>query len=178
LPKYTDKIKPVKYIVALLYRDETVFKHTLDILSKNFSPPDYISASFPFTNSDYYQAEMGDNLQRKIISLEKLATPGNLVPAKQTTRKIEESLSVKSRRKINLDIGYMDLFKVVLASYKERGNKVYLSDNIWSDFVLYFEKGEYKAFPWSFPDFGSGKYNYDLIRIRDIYKKAVSSIIF
>lgn len=171
LPEYSNKIDFVKYIVAVLYQDDGTFNQVLDLLAEEFSNIDYVGQSFPFTDSDYYEAEMGTQLKRKVISFEKLESPGNLVSAKQTTRKIEERLSVNLGRTVNLDIGYLDMFKVILASYKGRSNKVYMSDNIWSDFVLYFEKGAYQSFVWSFPDFKSGKYNADLMEIRTLYKK-------
>ena len=170
LPEYSNKIELVKYVIAVLYQDENTFNQVLDLLSEEFSNIDYVGKSFPFTDSDYYEEEMGKELKRKMISFEKLESPGSLVTAKQTTRKIEERLSVNLGRTVNLDIGYLDMFKVVLASYKGRSNKIYLSDNIWADFILYFEKGAYQSFVWSFPDFKSGKYNKDLMEIRSQYK--------
>lgn len=171
LPEYSNKIEYVKYLVAVLYHDEGSFNKVLDLLSDEFSNIDYVGKPFSFTDSDYYEEEMGKELKRKLISFESLDSPGNLALAKQKTRMIEEKLSLNLDRTVNLDIGYLDMFKVVLASYKGRSNKIYLSDNIWADFVLYFEKGDYKSFVWSFPDFKSGKYNKDLIEIRSLFKK-------
>ncbi len=83
---------------------------------------------------------------------------------------MEDNLSENGNRKINIDVGYLDMFKVVLASFKGRSNKIYMSEGVWADMILYFEGGDYKSFKWGFPDFKSGIYDNDLKEIRTAYK--------
>jgi hypothetical protein len=125
---------------------------------------------FPFVETDYYESEMGANLYRGIISFEQLVHPGTLVSAKQAAKQLEDTLRIDGGRRVNIDIGYMDMFKVVLASFKGRSNKIYLAEGVWADPVLYFEGGHYKTFMWGFPDFKSGIYNPDFSHIRSLYK--------
>ena len=85
---------------------------------------------------------------------------------------IEQALSHKGNRRVNVDVGYLDLFKLVLASVKGRGNKLYLRDGVWADMTLLYQNGGFQSLPWTFPDFAAGVYNEDLRAIRDLLKAA------
>jgi len=163
-------IAPVKLIAAVLYRREEALAEALEQAVALFSTIDYRGEFFPFRESDYYVPEMGPGLQRGLIAFEKLVHPGFLAPAKRLTRDLENRLAIDGKRQVNIDIGYLDLFKVVLASFKGRTNKIYLSDGVWAAMVLYFEKGGFHPFLWSFPDFKSGIYDPSLQTIRSTYK--------
>ena len=58
----------------------------------------------------------------------------------------------------------------MLASFKGRGNKLYLDEGVWADMILVYEQGRFQPLPWSFPDFRAGAYDEDLSRIRGILK--------
>ncbi|MCP4751187.1 MAG: DUF4416 family protein, partial [Proteobacteria bacterium] len=143
----------VKLIAAILYQDEGDLDASLKLLENAFSAVDFQGEFFPFTETDYYEPEMGDNLKRGMVSFERLVHPGFLVESKLTARNLEETLSREGKRRVNIDVGCLDMFKVVLASFKGRSNKIYLDRGIWADMILYFEKGRFKPFLWTFPDF-------------------------
>lgn len=163
-------ITSVKLVAAVLYQDRKDFEQIIPELEERFSSIDYLGTFIPFVETDYYESEMGEKLMRGIISFENLVHPSSLAKAKLSTRELEDSIRFEGNRKVNVDIGYMDLFKIVLASFKGRSNKIYLSDEVWADMILYFDAGHYKSFNWGFPDFKSGKYNEDLVKIRTIYR--------
>lgn len=165
------KTTPVKQIAALLYQSATALEKATPILEAVFSAIDFKGEFFPFVESDYYGPEMGHELVRGIISFEQLVDPGTLASSKLQARNLENELRAESGRTVNIDIGYLDLFKVVLASFKSRSNKIYLSDGVWADWLMYFEGGCFKTFPWCFPDFKSGIYDTALNSIRNKYKK-------
>lgn len=163
----------VKLVAAMLYRDENDLQRAFDLLEQAFSAVDYRGSFFPFVETDYYEEEMGAGLKRGMISFRDLVHPGFLAESKQISKSLEQQLAGNEKRTVNIDIGYLDVFKLVLASFKGRSNKIYLSDGIWADMICYFEQGDFKTFLWGFPDFKSGIYNKDLIEIRSIYKKQI-----
>jgi hypothetical protein len=112
---------------------------------------------------------MGDNLHRQLISFTDLRSPEELAIAKIRCIEIEKLLSISGKRAITLDIGYLDHNKLVLASVKGLGQKIYLSHGIYADLVARYGHGTYQPFEWTFPDFKSGRYDNDLAYIRQRY---------
>ena len=163
--------QPVLPIAALLYRDEAQLTRALDALQGALAlRMDQRGAPHPFTMTDYYEPEMGAGLHRVLISLLPLVDPAFLAEARWRVHDVEQSLAVDGRRTVNIDLGYLDLFKLVLASFKERGNKIYLGQGVWADMTLIYERGAFQPLPWSFPDFKSGTYQAELLSLRQRYK--------
>lgn len=161
---------PVKLFVAALYRDDNVLAQAQTRLQQAFGPTDYVSAAFPFEPGAYYTAEMGSPLHRIFYSFRELIDPGQLVECKLATNEIEEELTTEGRRRVNLDAGYLDYGKVVLASMKHHNQKVYLGRGVYADMNLLYEKGHFKPLEWTFPDFREGLYELTLRHIRSLYK--------
>jgi len=161
---------PVKLVVAALYSDEARLLAARERLVQQFGPIDFTSRLFSFEVTTYYVAEMGAPQIRLFYSFEKLISPGDLAAIKLATNVIEDELAIDGRRKVNLDAGYLDPDKLVLASAKYNRQKIYLADGIWADLTLHYEKGHFSAYPWSFADFRTGEYERTFLRIREIYK--------
>ncbi len=170
-----EQVPAVKLLAAVLYRHPEKLETCLGLLEKTFAPLDHRSAGYPFSFTDYYEAEMGEGLSRCIVAFEGLIAPLFLVEAKWRAREVEEELAQDQRRTVNVDIGYLDLFKVVLASFKGRGNKLYLDRGVWADMTLTYSKGRFHPLPWSFPDFGAGTYDAELASIRKILKRETAA---
>lgn len=167
----TSLATPVKLIAGVLYRDERFFLEALRLLEERFSPEDYRGDPIPFDVTRYYEPEMGTGLLRRILSFDELIDPADgLVEAKLASRFMEEALMHQGKRMANIDVGYLDHHKVVLASFKERGNKIYLGSGVWADMTLFFRKGSVDPLPWSFPDFKAGLYDGNLLDIRKVYR--------
>jgi hypothetical protein len=92
-----------------------------------------------------------------------------LVAAKIACIAIESALSHDAKRRVNLDIGYLDHNKLVLASVKSAGQKIYLRDGIFADLVARYAQGRYQPFAWTFPDFKDGRYDTELQTLRETY---------
>jgi hypothetical protein len=161
----------VKPFVAVLYSDKSLLERAVEMLVDQLGTVDYRSEPTPFTVTDYYQEEMGEFILRIFLSFQRLVDPGNLAKIKIMTNEIEDRLAVDGLRKVNLDCGYMDVCKVVLASGKYNGQKIYLGQGIYADPTLHYEKGHFTAYPWSFPDFKTGQYEKIFLRIRELYKE-------
>ncbi len=162
-------VDPVKLIVAVLWADPGPLKEALEQLSAQWGEIDYAGADYLFNMTDYYESEMGQNLKRRLVSFQQLVPPDCLSAAKHFCNDIEARLSEGSKRKVNLDIGYLDHSKIVLASFKGAGQKIYLANGVWADMVARYRGGNYCPFEWSFPDFRDGRYTPELIHIRQRY---------
>lgn len=145
------------------------------MMQERWGETDLVSADFPFHETTYYEPEMGPGLMRRVYSFRELIPPDRIVEIKLATNNIEDRCRGESGRQVNLDPGYLDTYKVVLASAKCGGQKVYLRDGIYADMTLFRYKGKWEFFAWGFPDFKSGKYDAVLNSIRDLYKKQIRS---
>jgi len=164
---------PAKYLAAILHpRGFDAGGLLLPALEERFGRVDFRGEAHPFSMTDYYAPEMGPDLDRTIVSFEPLGTPDGLVRAKLLAAEIEARFAVDGNRRVNVDVGYVDFFKVVLASFKEGPQKIYLGEGVYADPVLMFHEGRFKPFEWSFPDFRAGTYMEDLRAIRAIYRQA------
>jgi len=168
---------PVKYFVGALYSSESLLEKSVRLLTERFSPTDLVSESFPFDNTNYYDAEMGTPIFRKFFSFSDLISPSFLAEAKLITNDIEDCLTVEDKRKVNLDIGYMDYDKVVLGSVKYGIHKIYLDKGIYADMALHYEKGSYSPYPWAFMDFKFPDYYPFFLKMRIKYKSQVKEML-
>ncbi len=161
----------VKLLIAVLFSRDIDRTEVYARLETAFGPIDYTSASFPFDVTHYYEAEMGPGIERVLISFERLVDPSMLVALKLLTIRIEDEYIRNEARRVNLDVGYLDTHKLILASAKEGWQKIFLDKGVYADPTLYYRKGTFHPFEWGFPDFKSGRYNDALLEIRQIYKK-------
>ena len=173
LPQVVD---PVKLFMGVLYSDEVLLTAALAQLEGLYGPIDYRSEPWPFEVSDYYVPEMGSPIWRIFIGFRRLMGPQDIVRIKLETNEVEAALSSEGLRKVNLDPGYLDYDKVVLASAKYNGQKVYLDHGIWADLTLRYEKGKFYPYPWSFPDFKSETYYATFLALRQTYKTAMRDL--
>lgn len=162
---------PVKLFCGILYSDEILLKKAEDFLIQKFGNIDYKSKSFPFDITDYYESEMGKPIFRVFLSFEKLIDPGILPQIKIECNEIEDKLAISGKRKVNLDPGYLDYDKVVLASAKYNAQKIYLNNGIYADPTLFYKKGKFIPLDYAFPDFKKGIYEQVFLEMRVRYKR-------
>ena len=162
---------PVKYFTAVLAPGGfSRWDSLLARLESVFGSIDYRGRAVPFDMTDYYENEMGTGIERTIVSFTPLGAAPDLPRIKHATTLIEEEFSGPGGRAVNVDPGYIDYFKAVLASFKEGPQKIYLGEGVYADPVLTFMDGKWDVFRWSFPDFKEGLYMEDFEAMRKLYK--------
>lgn len=161
--------EPVKYFVAVLWADEDALPEAYEQLVARGGVIDFSGVDRPFDLSDYYESEMGAHLHRRLVAFETLRCPGELADAKRACIEIEAMLAGPNGRRVNLDIGYLDHNKIVLASVKAAGQKIYLANGIYADLIARYADGRYQPFAWTFPDFKDGRYDDELAILRNNY---------
>jgi hypothetical protein len=162
-------VDPVKLLVAILWGDRPTLEQALERLQRHWGEIDFCGGDRPWDLTDYYAAEMGTQLQRRLIALAQLVPPETLRAAKLICNRIEGELADTQGRRVNLDIGYLDRSKIVLASLKYAGQKIHLGDGVYADLIARYGHGRYQPFEWTFPDFRDGRYDAELARIRQRY---------
>lgn len=162
-------VTPVKLFVAVLWTGADSLRAAVEEFQIAWGQIDFAGADRPFDRTDYYQDEMGPDLQRRLVTFTELVPPECLRTAKLRCNGIEDRLSAGHGRRVNLDIGYLDHNKVVLASVKCAGQKIHLGDGVYADLVARYKHGRYQPFEWTFPDFRDGRYDGELALIRQRY---------
>jgi hypothetical protein len=159
----------VKLFIAVLFKEPAALGRARRLFIAQWGPIDFEGSDRPFDTTDYYEREMGKPLYRRIVSFERLAQPAEMVGMKLSCNAIEDGLKDGNSRTVNCDCGYLDHNKVVLASAKEAGQKIYIDKGIYADLSGRYKDGKYRPFEWSFPDFKDGRYDADLARMRSVY---------
>lgn len=163
--------QPVKLFTGVLYTEPGILNAVRMKLEALFGPLDYQSSDYPFSLTDYYEPEMGGGIRRQFWSFDTLIDPSRLAEIKLATNAVEaDFIHREQSRRINLDPGYVDFYKMILASVKERAQKIYLDRGIYADPTLYYLKGKWYAYEWSLPDFRDDRYHAAFQEIRMRYR--------
>ncbi len=139
-------------------------------LAECFGSIIYKGAFLPFDTTDYYASEFGPKLYRGFCAFTGLMEPSLLVEYKLKAAQLEEKWSDAGRRIYNVDIGYLDFDKLVLASFKKGPCKLYLNHGVYADMLVKYSKGNFEPFPWAFSDFKDARYIPSLLAIREKLK--------
>jgi hypothetical protein len=131
------------------------------------------SGVIAFDYTDYYFPEMGKPLWRKFISFTKLIPPDDIAEIKSYTNRLEKKFSQKKKnllcRKINLDPGYINAAKLVLATTKDYSHRIYLKKGIYAEVTLSYFNKKFNPWPWTYPDYQSKEYQGFFAKVRSVY---------
>jgi len=161
--------KPVKLIIGFIFQEKKSLAKARAALIRHFGSIDFESRAMPFTLTDYYREEFGSGLKRVFISFKKLIFPQQISGIKTLTNKMEKKLSDGNKRLVNIDPGYLDSAKLILASTKDYVHRVYLGKGIYAEITLFFQNKTFCPWQWTYPDYRSSEYIAIFNRIRAIY---------
>jgi hypothetical protein len=166
------RFKPEKLVMPILI-SQTQMRHSLlQALQARCGPIDYTSVDLPFSYTHYYDEEMGTPITRFFISFHRLVDPGTLSQIKTQTNGLESRFTEGGRRKVNIDPGLLNLSRFVLASSKDGSHRIPLTDGVFAEVTLMYEKGRFRPLEWTYPDYRSNEYLRIMRDIRNLYKAA------
>jgi hypothetical protein len=166
-------LNPVKLFVGVLVADRQLIPPVKHRLAQIYGGIDHESPVIPFDFTDYYTMEMGDLIDRVFFSFEPLIEADQIVHIKRQTNDIEEEMKtrlVSVKRPVNLDPGYIEHAKVILASTKNFYHRIYIGHGIFAEVTMHFKNNTFQFFPWTYPDYQSREYQEFFIRLRQIYR--------
>jgi hypothetical protein len=165
--------KPAKYFAGLLSSDIELLDSVETELVAIFGAIDARSETLPWNVSKFYENEMGAGLLRRFVSFSQLDSPGNLADIKLKTQRVEEKYRSAGRgregRRVNIDPGYLEAGKVVLASTKNAGHRIYLKSGIYGETTLLYYDGSFQPCPHTYPDYLWAETLFFLTSLRSAY---------
>jgi len=169
----------VKPFVGILCSIPDLLGEVENHLEPLLGPIDLRSEAFSFDATHYYDDEMGSPLERRFLLFNRLIRAENIAAIKTATNQLEAVLAGKTskvKRPVNLDPGYLELAKIVLASTKNFYHRILIADGIYAEVTQHYESQEWRSFPWTFPDFREGRYNAFFSDARTIYREQLKSL--
>jgi hypothetical protein len=163
---------PVSLLIAATSRHEEALVWGLRQSEAEFGPAAAVSDAFDFTETNYYDAEMGVGLKKQFWVFANPVDPGRLAAIKRQTNYWEtEYAGLKTHtepRPLNLDPGYLTLAKLVLASTKDHAHRIYLADGIYAEVTLSYRRGGWQPFDWTYPDYRRPDFQQFFTRCREL----------
>jgi hypothetical protein len=144
---------PVQPIVGLLAASAALLDQARAALAEAVAAPALASRACEWTLSDYYRAEMGPQLWRQYLALDALMAPDDLADLKRLTNALEARWRGPAGRAVNIDPGYLDLLRVVLASTKDAAHRVAIAAGLYAEATLHFVHGRFQPWPYTYPDY-------------------------
>ena len=163
-------------IAALLYSNQIDSSAVLNRLEDDFGSIALRSKSFSFTETNYYEEEMGKDLTREWVAFHRRVEQGEIASIKLRCNQIERQyFSRESRRLANIDPGYLTLGKVVLATTKDNQHRVYLRDGIFGEVTLRYRHRSYEPWEWTYSDYRREESLSFFNQVRLLFRNAVNS---
>ena len=162
-----------KLIIGVIYHDKEMLDRALEVLTEEFGEIESVSEEFSFSEefSGYYDEELGGEGLRRIYSFKDTVEPERQADIKKFTNALEIELSVDGNRKINLDPGFINHGRLMLATTKNAGFRIPLKDGIYTELTLFYARGGWHKFPWSYRDYQSERVQKFLTEVRKSYLK-------
>lgn len=147
--------KPAKYFVALLSSGRELLTQVEGDITVSLGAIDGRSEVMPWNASNFYEKEMGAGLLRRFLAISVLGSPERLAEFKLKTQTIEDYYRdpVSGGRRVNLDPGYLDAYKIALASTKNAGQRIYLRSGIYAEATLFYYDGAFHGLNYTYPDY-------------------------
>src|SRR5215467_3414757 len=167
----------VKLFCALLVAPTLPLDEIEIVLAETYGVIVLRSTPMPFTQTTYYEREMGANLTRLYIAFDPLVNIAALAAVKHTTNRLEARWSTpQGQRRVNIDPGYLDLAKVVLASTKDHSHRLYIGGGIFAEVTLRYRQHAFQPWEWTYPDYRVPAALTFFHHLRELYKRQLRAL--
>lgn len=161
---------PAKLVVGMFMAERRMAPAVAERLTARLGAVDLVSPWWAFDFTDYYTAEMGAPLFRRMLSFRGWADQKGLADIKQETNTVEaEFVGDDGRRRVNIDPGYLLPERFVLASGKNFTHRIYIGKGMYADLTLIYQKGAFRSLPWTYPDYADARIQGFLTQVRNKY---------
>ncbi|MDY6821377.1 MAG: DUF4416 family protein [Deferribacterota bacterium] len=165
-------VKKVIYFNALTfgpYNIETINDKTKLVLGQVL----FNTKVFDFIHTDYYNDKMVTPLKKCFIVYTLIDYPHRLPVLKRLFVNLEKKYIYLNKRMFNIDIGYIALEKIVVASTKNFSHRIYLKGGIYGDLQFIRKDGKYRPLQWTFQDYKQDFVLSFFERARNYLKKLI-----
>jgi len=157
---------------GLLVNGRAGEKEVAETLEREFGRIVLKSEPFIFTETDYYESEMGERLTRFFVGFDRFIEKERIADIKQKTIDIERKrYSGGEGRNVNIDPGYLTSAKVVLPTTKNFQHRIYLQDGIFAEVTLRYRRNSFQAWEWTYPDYLRPESIRFFNRLREFYRE-------
>lgn len=161
----------VKFFCGFLLAPTAPHAEVEAALEQLFGPITSHSSIVPFTQTAYYEREMGPVLARAFVAFGPLREMDDLADFKHATNRLETHWSdAGGQRRVNLDPGYLDLAKVVLATTKDYSHRLYIRSGIYAEVTLRYQHKRFQPWAWTYPDYREPVALDFFTQLRETYK--------
>ncbi|HZD39598.1 MAG TPA: DUF4416 family protein [Terriglobales bacterium] len=170
---------PAKYFVALLSSDRALLSAVEGDLASILGSVDGRSPISPWEISRYYENEMGTGLLRRFVSFSSLISPGKLAEIKLQAQQLETKYRGGQggrNRRVNIDPGYCEASKIVLATTKNASHRIYLQSGIFAEPTLLYYKGGFRESVRTYPDYQWPETLCFFASLRSLYLKQLRQL--
>lgn len=160
-----------KLIVGIIYSDEGRFAEARAALVEKFGETDDECEEFSFSRnfSTYYDEELGGEGRRVIYSFKEHIDASLQAEIKEFTNELELRLSDGGKRRVNIDPGFLNHGRLMLATTKAVGFRIPLKRGIYTELTLFYARGAFHSLPWTYMDYKSEGVQKFLLRVRARY---------
>ena len=149
-------------------------EEAVQLVTERFGPIALSSPHFTFEHTRYYARTMGEGLQKQFLVCAGLQSAEMLVEAKIRANQIEAEVAARGRwpveRPLNLDPGYLESGKLVLASTKDHAHRIYLGQGIFAEVTLHFRDNHWRTWPWTYADYATDQARDFFLSARRYYR--------
>jgi hypothetical protein len=165
-------------IVAAFSRRAAALAWAAERLEQAYGPTCAKSEAYAFTQTDYYEAAMGRDLQKQLWAFNRLVPLDSIPSIKTRTNGLEVELAglktFPEARPLNLDPGFLTLGKFQLVTTKDQAHRVYVGEGIYAENTLRFQEGAYEPWPWTYADYRLPQVRDFLVHMRARYQERLS----